>query len=172
MTSAIRDGRLKALSACSLAATLAASGVRMFSAAGAPGASDRRRNGERAPGNAASRAEAKHIHHRSHHYPSRRRGAQSWSRQLVIGFVGMRPFGVELCSICGTATNKPLTRPVTFRQPYLSVNKQMEPPPNGSRDINHTRLPGRAVLSVISLKLLHLSWHCCCGLQSLGSGAV
>jgi hypothetical protein len=40
----------------------------------------------------------------------------------------MRPFDVELCSICGTATNKPLTRPVTFRQPYLSVNGQMEPP--------------------------------------------
>jgi hypothetical protein len=40
----------------------------------------------------------------------------------------MRPFDVELCSICGTATNKPLTRLVTFRQPYLSVNGKMEPP--------------------------------------------
>jgi hypothetical protein len=34
----------------------------------------------------------------------------------------MRPFDVELCSICGTATNKALTRPVTSGQPYLSVN--------------------------------------------------
>src|ERR1700722_15717345 len=40
MTSAIRDGRLKALSACSFAATLATSGERMFRAAWAPVARD------------------------------------------------------------------------------------------------------------------------------------
>jgi hypothetical protein len=37
--------------------------------------------------------------------------ALAWSRRSFLGFEGLRNAGVaELRSICGTATNKPLTR--------------------------------------------------------------
>jgi hypothetical protein len=50
----------------------------------------------------------------------------------------MGPFDVELCSICGTATNKALTRPVTSGQPYLSVNGGWNRPA-WFRDARHTK---------------------------------
>jgi hypothetical protein len=49
-------------------------------------------------------------------------GALIWSRRKRAWFLGWGPFAVELCLICGAATNKGLTRPVTCPQPYLSVN--------------------------------------------------
>src|SRR5579862_3210006 len=131
MTSAIRDGRLPTLVTCSAAAILAASSARLFSAAWAPSTSDA------VPINAAAT-------------PSERREMRSrenWPNKLITGLIrthcssravlcrascspsfgiGGR-FAVELCSICGVATNKRLTRSTTCPQPYLSVKTGWEP---------------------------------------------
>ena len=130
-------------------------------------ADQRRRNDERTTGPAKSEELPKQIHHWSHSAITLLSARRFGRARHSSGLLGWGAFAVEMCSICGAATKKSLTRPVRCPQPYLSVN--------GTRRVPVPRAqPGRispwanVAPARISLKLQHLSCQCCSSLQVWG----